>query len=155
MRYDPKQATAPGGKPGTYYYTVVNAEEKRSKQGNDMMELTLAVDTPMGGMTIKDYLVATPGGLWKAKAFCGAVGLDFEAGELTPQQCLHKSGQATLDFDKRDLEKVNRGEAERAYLKVQRYVKDDPTKPQPAPAAAPATGGVRVNAPPVDDDIPF
>lgn len=121
MRYDPKSAAQPGGNPGTYYFSVASVEEKVSGNGNEMLKVVLAVDANGVPMTVHDYLVNTPGGLWKAKMFCAEVSIDFDAGELSPETMVGKSGQCVLDYDKRDLEKVNTGEIEKAYLKVRRY----------------------------------
>lgn len=160
MRYDPKAAQQPGGTPGTYYFTVATATEGPSKQGNDMITLTLAVDGQGQSIQVFDYIVNTPGGLWKAKMFCAEVGLDFDSGDLSAQSCIGKSGRVVLDYQKSDLAKVESGELERAYLKVMRYgvhgekkantqSRSQPSAPAPTPQPQAAAGAA------AGSDIPF
>lgn len=165
MRYDPNQAKQPsvGPAPGTYYFRVTKAEESVSDARNDMLRLSLAVHiSDERQVNVFDYLVNTPGGLWKAKMFCAEVGIDFDLGELNEDTCLNKSGWAVFDYDKKDLAKVKSGQLKRAYLKVVRYGDkaaadaaraehakeeaqlDQPAQPHPS------------DAPPADDnEIPF
>lgn len=158
MRYDPKQATEPGGNPGTYYFTIANAEEKVSGQGNEMMKLAITVHLDSSrSMTVYDYIVATPGGLWKAKMLCKEIGLDFDAGNLTVESVIGKSGQVVVDYDKGDLAKVNTGDLAKAYLKVMRY---GIHKTAQAPTnASPGQRRAEDPSPPVEqevsDGIPF
>ena len=162
MRYDPHSATESSGSaaPGTYYFTVANAEEQISATSkNEMLKLTLSVDPGNGvSISIYDYLVNTPGGLWKAKMFCAEVGLDFDTGELTVESCLGRSGKAVFAFDKSDLAKVKAGTLKRAYLKVERYGVhgEKPTAgagvPPPAQHATPENSN---DPPPTGEEIPF
>jgi hypothetical protein len=84
MRFDPTQASEPSKplSPGWHLMEVTSAEETRSTAGNEMIRLELR---PAGsGLTIRDYLVASPKALWKIRQFCGAAGLiqHYEAGTL-------------------------------------------------------------------------
>lgn len=125
MRYDPSQAKESNGQrpPGTYNFVVQDCIEGTSQtSGNEMMTLKLTVLPDVGEpFQVFDYLVNSPGGLWKAKMFCAEVGLNFDSGELTAESCLRKSGLAVFDYDKKDLAKVKSGQLKRAYLKVVRY----------------------------------
>jgi hypothetical protein len=157
LRYDPKQATQPGGNPGTYNFEVATATEERSKGGNEMMKLILKVDVGGNALSVYDYLVNTPGGLWKAKMFCKEVGLDFDSGCLNVENCIGKGGVVVLDYDKKDLEKVNAGEQGKAYLKVMRYGihKDKPAAGTPPAAQAAPSAQQQAMTGEDNIDVPF
>ena len=163
MRYDPNTAKEQTKiQPGTYPFEVQAATEATSKNGNPMMKLVILANVGGFPLSVHDYLVATPGGLWKTKLFAKEVGIDFDAGEITPENCVGRSGVVVLDYDKKDLVEVANGARERAYLRVVRYgVHDDgkpaagqPAKSKPAaPPAKPATPITDAIGP--DSDIPF
>ena len=124
MRFNPADAKESGGsfKPGLYRFKVINAEEAVSQSGgNEMIKLTLNVNIDGQDVNVFDHLVNTARGLWKPKMFCAEVGLDFSIGELTARMCMNKSGRVQLDYDPKDIAKVNTGTLGRAYLKVVRY----------------------------------
>lgn len=163
MRYDPSSATQNSGDiaPGTYRFEVAAAVEGKSKAGNDVIKLVLSVTIPniAAPISIYDYLVPTPGGLWKVKQFAAETGLDFDAGEITETACNGRTGLAVFGFDKKEQAEVAAGTRERAYLKVVRYgvAKDKLSPPakyaaEPGPSEAEASGGDGL---PADDSIPF
>lgn len=129
MRYNPRttdddQPTdSKAIAPGVYSFEIVEAVESISQAGNEMIKLTLIIQTDSITKKVRvyDWLVNTPGGLWKVKMFCREVGLDFEAGELTPVACMHKTGTAEFHHTKQDLEAVHQRKLKHAYLKVKRY----------------------------------
>ena len=161
MRYDPTAAKEQTKfQPGTYKFEVQAATETTSKNGNSMIKLVILASVNGYPLSVHDYLVATPGGLWKTKLFAKEVGIDFDAGEITPDNCTGRSGIVVLDYDKKDLVEVANGVRERAYLKVVRYgVHDDgkpaasQKKPLTPPQAKPATP--ITDAIGADSDIPF
>lgn len=91
FKYEPVAATdlLP---PGEYDATIEHVKEKQSKSGNDMLELSLHVYAPDGEpIPVYDYLVATSSAAWKVRAFCEALGLDYDAGELNPDALVDKN----------------------------------------------------------------
>jgi hypothetical protein len=56
-------------KPGEYPFEIVNAEEARSKNGNDMIELTLRI----GESKVYDNLVFTDRAFWKIDQFLRSI----------------------------------------------------------------------------------
>lgn len=81
---------------GEYDFTVAEAQEKQSAKGNDMLAIKLTVYTPDGSeRTTRDWIMA---GSLKLREFCYATGLDgvYEAGELTDQDCVGRSGRAHI-----------------------------------------------------------
>lgn len=86
---------------GVYSFEVIFAEDKISKAGKEMIELTLRIWASDGTMhEIRDWL--TTGFLSKLKHFCYVTGLEeqYEAGTLTAGPCMYKTGMVMLDIDK-------------------------------------------------------
>lgn len=86
---------------GEYDFEVIGAEEAVSKQGNDMIKLTLKVyDTDGTTTTVFDYLLASLE--YKVKHFCDTTGLiaEYQSGALTVDMCLNKCGKCKLDIEK-------------------------------------------------------
>lgn len=84
---------------GTYDIEVVDAEERTSQKGNQMIALTLEAKHPDGYPSrIWDYLVSTPAAVFKIKNFCDAAGLTqvFESGRLTVAECQGKRLKAKI-----------------------------------------------------------
>ena len=138
MRFNPQDANdSPGGQlpPGDYPFMVQSAEERQSKAGNATIHLTLAVQINGKRYQVHDHLVSAPNTTWMIKSFCKAVGLDFDAGEITPDLCAGRQGRAR--FVKGD----------RGYLEVKEYLSDMASDPQPAPYQQSASIS--------DDEIPF
>lgn len=159
MRYDPTVPTGNSGdvQPGTYEFKVADAVETVSANGNPQIKVTLIVYTPQRELNIFDYLVSTPGGLWKVKMFCAETGLDFDAGEIDAAQCVGLGGKAVLDFDKRDIQDVKDGTRQRAYLKVRRYgLHEDKPQTRNGVPQARVAAPVRSDGPPppTDADVP-
>jgi hypothetical protein len=70
---------------GEYELTVEKAEEKLSKKGDDMIELTLRVNLPAGnGPALRDFLfdpAAKPEMKWRSDSFALAAGLAANKGD--------------------------------------------------------------------------
>jgi hypothetical protein len=85
---------------GDYPFEVLNAVNDKSKAGNDMIKLTLRVFVGETGRQLDDYLLESmPGKLFH---FCSYTGLaqKYDAGTLTADDCLGKSGFLTISTSK-------------------------------------------------------
>lgn len=86
---------------GDYQFEVVNAEEKRSKAGNDMIELTLSIE----GSKVYDNLVFTEKAFWKVDQFLKSVGAHPGEGksiDVEADDCVGQRGTVTLRVGKSD-----------------------------------------------------
>lgn len=103
--------------PGKYEFVVVAADEAQSKNGNDMISLSLQVTVPDrdNGVKVYDYLVSTAKALFKIEQFCKATGIDFNSGNLEAEDCLGLEGVALFRLG----EKKSDG---KQYLEVDRYL---------------------------------
>lgn len=98
-----KERQFPLLEPGIYNFTVTKAEQKRSKSGNPMIELTLHVwDNTGKEFNVFDYLIATPNMMWKIKHFCDSVGLsqEYADGKFNEHMAVGRSGKADFIFQK-------------------------------------------------------
>jgi len=143
---------------GEHTATVVKAEEKVSRGGNDMIALTLRAEMPGGGSAlIKDWLLPNDKGMWKVHDFCKAAGLmeRYDAGDLRADDCL----EAEVRIKVKNEASEEFGEQAR----VKGYIKPDPdSAPMPEPVGTPAAQGQRARkadaekaAEQDDSDIPF
>ena len=120
---------------GDYEFSVVNANEATSKNGNDMIELELQCEVGRDKpITVFDRLVNTPGSLWVVKDFCNAVAprLNFDAGELEAANCIGLTGKAHLLLGAEN----NKG---RRYMEVACYVQRSDGSHEPSTASVSAT----------------
>jgi len=69
--------------PGTYKLEIVNAVEKTSQNGNEMIKVICKVALPNGGVgpEIHDHLVFTPKASWKIDQFLASLGQAVVPGE--------------------------------------------------------------------------
>ena len=140
--YEPSQpkGNIPAGK---YPFTVSGAIEKQSKNGNDMIELTLEVIAGERAVDVYEYLVSTPNAVFKIEQFCKAVGLPFEVkdgvvnSELTADDCMRKQGLAMF--------KPN----EKGYLSVNYFIEKGGYSESPASGTDAQQDDIN------PDDIPF
>lgn len=82
---------------GTYDFEVVEAKDRVSKSGNDMIELKLCVYDQNGSpRTVFDYLLESMS--YKLKHFCDAVGLahKYTDGTLADHDCMGKAGKVMI-----------------------------------------------------------
>ena len=88
-------------KPGIYQFTVANAKDRTSKNGNDMIELNLEVYDKEGNTrTMFDYLLeAMPQKLY---AFCVSTGMEnrYHEGSLTSSDCIGKMAYIEVSIQK-------------------------------------------------------
>ena len=87
---------------GEYDIEVLEAEERQSQKGNQMIALTLQAKHPDGyDARVWDYLVSVPAAIFKIKMFCEATDLakQFEGGKLTAEDCVGKRARAKIVVD--------------------------------------------------------
>ena len=122
---------------GEYEAEVIEATVMKSKAGNEMIRLNLAVVNDKGNSTrIYDYIVI-PNTLFKLKSICRCLNMEF-SGTLDEQELVSQRLKIKLGIDKGD-------ENYSPKNKVDRYV--DGISADSAPAEA---------TPLIpDDDVPF
>ena len=88
---------------GLYDFEVLNAKDQLSKNGNEMIKLTLKVFDKSGkDRIIYDYLLNLESTQYKIKHFCDVAGLGekYKLGEFNSIDCLGKSGKAKIQIQK-------------------------------------------------------
>lgn len=118
---------------GIHRLEVVEAVDKLSKAGNEMIEIKLQSEA---GGTIRDFLVFSTKAAFKLRQFLEAAGKELQTGErinLTSDQCMDLKPMWAL---------VAPDEENPQYMKIRKYLKPD----QVAEAQKPADEG---------DEIPF
>ena len=84
---------------GEYEVKIVDVVQKTSKNGNDMLELTInAYDEDGRQVRVFDWIV-NPTGLWKLKKICEATGIEF-TGEIDEQRLVGLNLMAKLQLRK-------------------------------------------------------
>lgn len=102
MRFQPKTEDEVSSfkllPPGTYSFQVVEAIEKKSKAGNDMIELKLLVwDIEGKEHIVFDYLLESVA--YKLRHFAEVTGLidKYQLGAIEATDCLSKSGKVEIE----------------------------------------------------------
>jgi hypothetical protein len=159
-----EEADAGGGgepfRPGDYDFHVYAAEDTISKQGNEMLKLTLHVFDRHGEKrTVFDYILSSAAGAWKARHLMETLGMirQYDAGEINPHEIQGRPGLCKLG-----VEPASGTYA--AKNKIVDYILSGTvpaTQAAPAPRRAPATdarkpalatvGGGSIDG----DEIPF
>lgn len=85
-------------KDGRYKYTVLDAREKVSSTGNNMINLKLSLEVNGRRVVFFDSLIFTPKMFWKVEHFCKASGMPekIDEGSLTPNDCFAKEGYVDI-----------------------------------------------------------
>lgn len=86
---------------GVYDFEIIKAQDKQSKAGNDMIELTLKVYSNDGGFKlVNDYLLESlPAKLKRASETCNLLD-KYDLGELAAADFLDKSGRVKIGIQK-------------------------------------------------------
>ena len=81
-----------------YDFKVVYAKEKKSKSGNDMIEIIVSVYDKGKIIRVYDYLLEAMA--FKLKHFCETTGLEtaYTEGTLTAKMCVGKTGRCKLEI---------------------------------------------------------
>lgn len=136
---------------GDYDFEVIDAADATSKAGNEMVVLDLKVfDGDGGSRIVKDYLVASDGGIRKIRAFAVTCGLltEYEAGRMDAPDLPGRAGRCKIKKD------ANEGyEPKNAVA----YYLDPAKQKGGAAASVRRAAPVRQPAPAgdIDDEIPF
>jgi hypothetical protein len=111
---------------GDYDFCVIEATDKVSQAGNEMIGLKLACNVGQDKpLCIFDNLIFIPKAIYRVAQFCQATGLDFSKGELLAQDCLAVAGKAHLR-----LGQVN--DKGKRYVEVGWYIKPEGYTERPA-----------------------
>jgi len=160
MEFNPTDAGDRGGfsllPEGLYDIEVVEAEERSSKSGNQMIALTIEVRHPDGYPSrVWDYLVSTPAAIFKIKQFCDAAGLtsEFAAGTLTQAHCRNRKLKAKI-FVESGREGFQDRNAIREYLPTASGG-GIATMPEHAMSGADAPHAAEQASAVTDEEIPF
>lgn len=144
--------------PGEYDFEVASAAEKTSKNGNEMIELSLRVfpRDGSGARLVRDWLVSgTPMGDLKINRFCHCTGLQdaYFADELSAMLCEGQAG--TLKLTITGSEQYGDQNQVKDYIVVvpEQLNQDDPGPP--LPKGVPTAQTQRANSVASNDDIPF
>jgi hypothetical protein len=153
---EPKSSGAFFVEPGVYQVEIVNAVEKLSQNGNEMIKLICKVVLPSGGVgpEIHDHLVFTAKASWKIDQFLASIGqavvpgeeVSIEADDLVGATGLamlgEEPGQKNPDHRFNTLERWVFGDERAAWL-AKHGKGGSPVKREPA------------KKPTEKDDIPF
>ena len=151
MRFDPKSAAQideDGLFPdGIYDCEVIHAEDKESKAGNEMIELSIRVYHGEQSRVVKDWLLEKVAYKLRHAAETFGCMKQYEAGNLTGDNLMGKSGKCKLK-----LEPIK--DTFPAKNSVSDYVSGDaqPNASQPQQRAAAGGGGFVDD---LNDTIPF
>ncbi len=100
MKYDPKDGDAVL-LPEQWFDATLTAEERVSKQGNDMIVVTSLVYHDALPVDIPTYFVTgNPSSLNRLKKLCAVLGIDFDAGEVTADMFSGKRCKAQVKIQK-------------------------------------------------------
>lgn len=124
---------------GIHRFRVMDAREKRSQNGNDMLNLKLSLSTPRGEVPYWTRLILMPQMFWQMEHFCDSTGMSnkIEEGCLMAQDCMNAEGYIEIDH------KINKDTGE-----IEAVTKDFLTADKVA-------GLQNEEEPFIDDDIPL
>lgn len=138
---------------GVYPFEVTSSEDKKSKAGNDMIELELRVFMPDGRQRVlRDWLMEKMA--FKLYHFCAYTGLavKYEAGTLHSSDCVGRTGYAkiVIQEDKKGQYPDRNSVAD--YVRTQEMKKDGVVASKPQPTTAQLANQTATGA---DEDVPF
>lgn len=132
---------------GTYPFEVLEAEDTKSKSGNEMIKVKLRIWDNMGReRMVFDYLLEAMA--FKLRHFCDATGLldKYEAGSLQASDLLSRNGKLELEVEVGKAKPDGSGNYPDKN-RVGDYVKSDGAVSKPVAKAGEPDF--------IDDDLPF
>lgn len=103
MRYKPEDAEPQNLLPERWYDATLTAEENVSKKGNDQIVVTSRVYHDGQPFDMKTYFVAVhKSSVNRFKKFCAILGINFDAGEVTPEMINGKACKVEVKTEKSD-----------------------------------------------------
>lgn len=113
---------------GKYAFTVVGMEKDVTRNGANMLRVTLSIDLDEGEVRVADNLVLTAKAKWKIATFFAAIGMwdevkDHGVQADTWEKCIGKTGEFVNSHREHDGKKYNQ---------VARYVTTDTSSNAPA-----------------------
>lgn len=133
---------------GEHAFEVLEADERQSKKGNDMIALKLGISYGDSLRGVFDYLVDIDSMAYKTRHFADTVGMlaEYEKGTLNGADLIGLTG-----FCKLDIEPANDQFGPKNVVKD--YVKRVGSTAAPAAFAPKAANGAARDK--MDDEIPF
>lgn len=129
---------------GDYEFEILEAKDKRSSTGNEMVEVRMFIFSPTGAKrTVFDYLVNTQGGLPKVRGACEATGLlkEFLEGEIKSYMFEGQRGRAHVGIEHDSTGRYP------SKNKIARYI--------PNPGSTASAYQAKATQKPLEDEIPF
>lgn len=134
---------------GVYPFECIDAEAKKSKAGNDMIEISLRVFLPDGReRALTDWLLESPA--YKLFHFCAYTGLsrEYESGSLTAPDCVGRAGFVKVGTQKDKTGQYPDRNSVRDYARQEIKQGGVTAKTQPTDAQlANQTGGADLEVP--------
>jgi hypothetical protein len=112
---------------GIYSFKVIDAKDKISQTGNEMILLKLAVYVGEKPHTVYDHLVVTERMEYKIKHFADSVGISeqYEKGVLAAEDCINREGDVKVATEKAEGYSPRNRAVD--YIVSEKYAqKDDP-----------------------------
>ena len=142
---------------GTYPFEVIEATAKKSKAGNDMIELKLRIFAPDGTeWEARDWIMEKMA--FKLFHFCAYCGLStqYQNGTLLATDCVGKTGYAKIVIKEDETGKYQPSNSVADYVRAPEGagtgMKRDGVMPKPQPTEAQLANQTG-NGP--DEDVPF
>lgn len=135
--YNPSDADPELLPDGTYPAVLVSCQEKQSKAGNNMYELSLSVYHGTHETRMREFIVF-PAFTWKLKRLAHAFGKEdaYNTGTFTPDDCIGKNLNVEIVTERK--------EGQDPQNRIKAYAKSNGTPP-PVPTEADDT----------PNDLPF
>jgi hypothetical protein len=103
---------------GIYNFKIIQAYEKPSKAGNEMLVIELLIEASNGGnFIVKDYLLSTETSIWKISQLCKSINKEglYKTENMEPFDIVNCNGTAELQHQ------TNPNDGKK-YLRVKRYL---------------------------------
>lgn len=136
---------------GWYPFRIIEAEQKTSKAGNEMMVINVQAFRGAGSRFIKDFLMDNEFSARKLRNLANTCNIldKYEAGGFETHDLENKEGYARIGVEKSKDAKFP------AQNRIWDYAKEAPADSKTPVAPKPAPGSMSTAALADDDNIPF